>query len=146
MTFERLAVVHLAATGFMAGLIWTVHVVHYPLFSLVNEPYRPFQEAHMTRITGLLVVPWAAEALTALGLVFAAGTTMQRTLAITGLALLAVVVLVTAFGAAPIHGQLVDTFDADLHRRLLRVDLVRTVVWTGRLLLAGWMVLLVRST
>lgn len=139
-TFTRLAILHLAATGVMTGLIWTIHVVHYPLFALVNEPYRPFQEAHMSRVTALLVVPWAVEALSAAGLVLVAAGDLQRNLAVAGLVALAAVVVLTAFGAAPIHGQLVDAFDPDLHRRLLRIDLVRAVVWTARLALAGAMV------
>ncbi len=140
MTFERIAVVHFAATGFMVGLIWTIHIVHYPLFALVNEPYRPFQEAHMSRITGLLVVPWGAETLASIALLLVAGAGLQRNLAIAGLVLLVVIVLVTGLGAAPIHGQLVDSFDADLHQRLMRVDLVRSLLWTVRLVLAAWMV------
>ena len=140
MTFERIALVHFAATGFMVGLIWTIHIVHYPLFALVNEPYRPFQEAHMSRITGLLVVPWGAETLASIALLLVAGAGLQRNLAIAGLVLLVVIVLVTGLGAAPIHGQLVDSFDADLHQRLMRVDLVRSLLWTVRLVLAAWMV------
>lgn len=145
MTFDRIAVVHLAATGFMVGMIWTIHVVHYPLFSLVNEPYRPFQEAHMARISGLLAVPWGLEGVTTLALLLTAPAGQQRTLAVVGAALLAAVVLVTALGAAPIHGQLVDSFDAALHRRLLRVDLARTILWSGRLVVAGWIVWIAQS-
>ncbi len=138
--FDKLAIIHLGVTGFMVGLMWTIHVVHYPLFALVNEPYRPFQEAHMSRITGLLALPWALEVLTAVGLLIAASAGQQRTLAIVGLVLVGIVLAVTALGAAPIHGQLVDEFDPDLHRRLLQVDLARTLVWSGRLIVAGWLV------
>lgn len=142
MSFESLAVVHLAATGFMVGLIWTIHVVHYPLFALVNEPYQPFQEAHMARITGLLVVPWGIEVLSAVALVLVAPSGTASALALGGLALIAVLVGLTGLGAAPIHGRLVERFDEALHRRLLRVDRVRAILWTARLGLAGWLVLL----
>lgn len=140
-SFDTIAVVHLAATGFMVGLIWTIHVVHYPLFSLVNEPYRPFQEAHMSRITGLLIVPWGAETLSAAALVMTADAGSQRSLSLVGLALVVAVVLVTGLGAAPIHGKLVDAYDEGLHSRLMRVDLVRALLWTARLIPAGWLVL-----
>lgn len=140
-SFDTIAVVHLAATGFMVGLIWTIHVVHYPLFSLVNEPYRPFQEAHMSRITALLVVPWGIECLSAAALVMTADAGSQRSLSLAGLALVVAVVVVTGLGAAPIHGKLVDAYDDTLHRRLMRVDLVRALLWTARLVPAGWLVL-----
>lgn len=141
--YEPLTVAHLTATGFMAGLIWTVHVVHYPLFALVNEPYRPFQEAHMRRITALLVLPWGAETLCAFALVPTAPGGTARILALVGAGLVAAIAGVTAFGAAPTHGRLVERFDAGQHRRLLRVDAVRTILWTIRLAVAMWLVLLV---
>lgn len=133
LTFETLAIVHLAATGFMVGLIWTIHVVHYPLFALVNEPYRPFQEAHMARITALLVVPWGIEVISAALLVLAAPAGSATAIALAGMGLIGVLVAITGLGAAPIHGRLVERFDADLHRRLLRVDRVRALLWTVRL-------------
>lgn len=142
--YEPLTVVHLAATGFMTGLIWTVHVVHYPLFALVNEPYRPFQEAHMRRISALLALPWGAEALSALIVVLRAPAGSSRILAVLGAVLVAAIVAVTAFGAAPAHGRLVERFDEREHRRLLRIDGVRVVLWSARLVVAVWLVLLAR--
>ena len=140
MSFVELGLVHLAATAFMAGLIWTIHVVHYPLFALVNEPSRPFQEAHMSRITWLLIVPWATEGLTALALVPVAAAGPDRAVAVLGVLLLAAITLVTALGAAPTHGRLVDGYEPELLRRLLHIDLVRAVLWSARLVLAGWLV------
>lgn len=134
--FDQIAIVHLAATGFMVGLIWTIHVVHYPLFALVPEPYAPFQSEHMSRITKLLVLPWGVEALSAVALVVAADAGFDRTLALIGLVLLAAVVLVTGGLAAPAHGQLLEHFDADIHRRLLSIDLVRSLLWSARLVVA----------
>ena len=140
-SFDKIAVIHLAATGFMVGLIWTIHVVHYPLFAYVNEPYQPFQEAHMSRITALLIVPWGIESLSAAALLATAASTQDRMLALVGLGLLALVVLVTGLGAAPIHGQLVESYDEAHHQKLMRVDLVRTLLWTVRLIPAAWLVL-----
>jgi hypothetical protein len=72
-------------------------------------------------------------------LVVAANEPGERAVAATGLALLVAVVAITGLGAAPIHGRLVERYDADLLRRLLRVDLSRTLLWSVRLVLAGWM-------
>lgn len=124
--------VHLLATGFMVGLIWTIHVVHYPLFALVPEPYEPFQSEHMRRITKLLVIPWGVEVFTALGLFLTADTDGQRLWALVGGALVVAIVAVTGLLAAPAHGRLLEHFDAEEHRRLMRVDRVRTLLWTAR--------------
>ncbi len=132
--WAALVLAHLAATGAMVGLMWTIHFVHYPLFGLVGaERYGEFQSEHMRRITGVLVVPWGAETLTAVGLVVAAPTDGLRALAVAGLVAVGAVLGLTGLLAAPAHGRLLDGFDEAVHRRLLAVDLVRTAVWTLRL-------------
>lgn len=130
--FEQLALVHLIATGFMVGLIWTIHFVHYPLFAYVPEPYEPFQSEHMRRITLLLLVPWGVEVFSALGLALLADPGTERTLAFTGAALVVAIVAVTGLLAAPAHGRLLQRFDPEEHRSLMRIDLVRTLLWTAR--------------
>lgn len=125
----------------MVGLIWVMQIVHYPLFAEVGETtYRGFQADHMTRISKLLAVPWAAEVLSAIALVFLAPTSRLRTAAIIGLGLVGLVAAITAFGAAPVHGGLLDGFDGDAHRRLLTINWTRTLVWTARGILAAALV------
>lgn len=128
---EIVVVAHLVATAFMVGLIWTIHAVHYPLFALVGEPYRPYQDAHMQRITALLVVPWGVEVVSA-GWLLLAVDAVDLTWRLAGAALLGAILVVTAFGAAPRHGELLERFDADIHRRLMRIDALRTALWTLR--------------
>ena len=65
---RTLLVIHLAATLFMVGLIWTIHYVHYPLFAYVGEStYASFQAAHVERIGKLLFIPWLTEGITLIG-------------------------------------------------------------------------------
>lgn len=65
-----LLVVHAAATWFMAGLIWTIQVVHYPGFAAASgEGFTDFHAQHGTRISALPVLPWAIEAVAAGGVV-----------------------------------------------------------------------------
>jgi hypothetical protein len=132
LDFEQLAVIHLLATGFMVGLIWTIHAVHYPLFAFVPEPYEPFQREHMRRITWLLILPWGIEVLTALGLVLTADSGSDQTWAVVGGGLVVAIVAVTGGLAAPAHGRLLERFDVDEHNHLMRVDRLRTLLWTAR--------------
>jgi hypothetical protein len=61
-------IAHVAATLFMVGLIWTIHVVHYPLFADVGaSSYVDYQAAHVERIGIVLAFPWLLEGLTLLG-------------------------------------------------------------------------------
>jgi len=138
--------VHLAATWFMVGLIWTIHVVHYPLFPKVGDcSYVEFQAAHVERIGALLLIPWAVEGITAAAILLAAFAARDRQFllpAVIGAAAMGVVLLISGFWSAPAHGELADGFDADVHARLMAADLVRTLAWTVRGVCAGWILMI----
>ena len=134
-----LTLAHLAATGVMVGLMWTIHHVHYPLFRLVGpEHYPEFQQEHMQRISRVLLLPWGAEVVTAGALFVAAPDSELRVLALFGGLGMVAVVGITGLVAAPAHGRLTHGFDEPVHRRLLRADGARTAIWTLRLPLAAW--------
>lgn len=121
----------------MVGLIWVMQIVHYPLFARVGDvTYAGFQSEHMRRISQVLFVPWGIEALSTLALVFLAPTNRLRVIALVGAALFAAVTIITGLLAAPIHGRLVDGFDATEHGRLLAVNWARTVLWSVRGIIA----------
>ena len=99
---RTLLVIHVAATLFMVGLIWTIHYVHYPLFANVGEStYVSFQAAHVERIGKLLFVPWLTEGITLLGilaLAFLGGHKMLRIPSVINGAAMAVVLVISGFG------------------------------------------------
>ena len=132
-TLAATVAVHAAATMAMVGLIWTVQVVHYPLFESVGaEAYPDYQSRHIDRIGALLVVPWGFEGLSIVGLLVLAKERTLRALAIAGAALMGLILLVTMIWAAPVHGELLDGFDAEQHDTLMASNLVRTLLWTAR--------------
>ncbi|MDA0371984.1 MAG: hypothetical protein O3C62_10905 [Actinomycetota bacterium] len=143
--------VHLIATWFMVGLIWTIHFVHYPLFAEVGDAtYLAFQAAHVDRIGKLLLLPWATEGITVAMILLVAITNRDRRLltpAVIGALAMGVVLVVSGFWSAPAHGELADGFDPAVHDRLMTADLVRTLAWTVRGGVAVWITVLVwRST
>ena len=135
-------IAHLAATWFMVGLIWTIHTVHYPLFAQVGDAtYVDFQAEHVERIGRLLLLPWSVEGITAAIILVIAINRRDRELlvpAIVGALAMGVVLIISGFWSAPAHSQLADGFDADVHRRLMMADLVRTLAWTIRGAAAIW--------
>ena len=142
---RTLLVIHLAATLFMVGLIWTIHYVHYPLFANVGEStYVSFQAEHVERIGKLLFVPWLTEGITLLGilaLAFIGGHTALRIPAFINGAAMAVVLVISGFWSAPAHAKLADGFDKSLHDQLMTVNLIRTLAWTVCGICAVWIVL-----
>lgn len=132
-TVVSLALVHLAATWFMVGLIWIIQVVHYPLFAEVGRSsFTGYEAGHTRRMGRLLVVPWGLETLTAAWLVVAPPPDVPWVLPVTGLGLSVVIALVTVAVAVPAHGTLSDHFEPAVHRRLVRSNWLRTVAWSAR--------------
>ena len=142
-----LALVHVVATWFMVGLIWTIHFVHYPLFSFVGESeYRDYQAEHVERIGRVLLVPWAIEGACVTILLLTVLRGQYRRLAppvVIGAGAMAVILGISAFFSAPAHGKLADGFDAAVHSDLMLADLFRTLAWTVRGAIAVWIVVLV---
>lgn len=132
-TLAATVALHAAATMAMVGLIWTVQVVHYPLFENVGaEVYPEYQSRHIDRIGAVLVVPWGLEGITIVALLVLAKERLMRTLAFTGAALMGLILLVTMIWAAPVHGELLDGFDPEQHDTLMWSNLIRTLLWTAR--------------
>ena len=147
LSLRRVSFVHVAATWFMVGMIWTIHLVHYPLFANVGpESYVAFQAEHVDRIGALLFVPWLTEGLTLLALMWFVVVARRRDIAapvVIGAVAMAAVLAISGFWSAPAHGELADGFDAAVHDRLMAANLVRSVAWTVRGVCAAWIVVIV---
>jgi len=127
-----IVVVHALSTWFMVGMIWTIHVVHYPLFEFVgNDTYQTFQAKHVDLIGRLLIAPWLIEGLSALSLVLCLSGNLRK-LALVGAVLMLAIMALSAFVSAPAHGALSDGFDLSTHSDLMLGNLIRSILWTAR--------------
>jgi hypothetical protein len=127
-----LVVLHASAALFLAGMIWTVQVVHYPLFRLVAPAgFAAYEAAHTTRITALLAVPWGLQGLTTGALLLVTPPGVPRWLVWLGAAFAAVPVVVTLVASVPAHRRLAAGFDGAAHRRLVATNWLRTAAWTA---------------
>lgn len=131
---------HLGATTMMAGLIWFVQIVHYPLFAHVPaEQFRDYEQRHVAR-TGRVVGPLMfVEAVTTVWLLVSTPDGVPRWLVIAGVALLAVVWGSTGGVQVPLHRRLEQGWDLAAIRRLVRTNWVRTCAWTARAVIAAAM-------
>ena len=128
---EGIIFAHLGATWFMAGLIWFVQIVHYPMFANVpSSGYAAYQAVHLQRTTWVVGPPMLVEAGTCVWL----GTTplAQHGLYWESVGLLLVVWVSTAVFSVPNHGKLAEGFDAKVHRTLVSTNWIRTIAWTTR--------------
>lgn len=132
-------VAHAAATWALVGLIWTIHVVHYPMFAHVGEAFDAVHERHMRAITPVVGPLMLVELASAAWLWAEPPPGTTRTTWAIGLGLVGAIWALTALFAVPAHSKLeAGGFDASAHRMLMRADLARTLLWTARGVLVGW--------
>jgi hypothetical protein len=126
-----LEVLNLALAGYMAGVIWVVQRVHYPLFAHYGA-FAPAMLEHQRRITPVVGPPMGAQVVVAALLLADAAT---------GLAWANAALVAVAFGSTglyfgPLHGRLTP----EGVRRLVAANWLRTAAWTAQLVVAALMV------
>jgi len=138
---DMLLIAQAVASGMMAGIIWFVQVVHYPLFAAVGGPDAPAYARENQRRTSLVVLPpMLVEAAAAGWLAVAPPPAIGRGAALAGLVLVGLLWLSTLAVQMPLHGRLArEGHAAATVAALVRSNWPRTILWTARAVLAGWM-------
>lgn len=141
---ELLLLANAGATLFMAGVIWFVQIVHYPLMGSVGrESFASYSESH-SRLTSYVVgPPMLVEAATAALLLIIRPPEISFSAALAGAGLVAVIWLSTALLQVPRHTAFGRGFDRREHRALVATNWLRTAAWTVRGLLVLWMIWLI---
>lgn len=127
------ALLYLVSASLYAGFQVTIRALVYPQMAAVPaQAWVAYENAH-GRLVRRIVGPLFGALLGTVAWLLA-----ERGLDLAALAaavLLGLLLGVTAFGAAPLHTQLGQRFDATLHRRLLRRDTVRVAIALAQVLL-----------
>lgn len=133
--------VNVAAVLFMTGFIWTMQLVHYPLFDRVGADAFPAYESDHNRLFILVAGPGVVVTLiTGILLLFSRPEGIPLVAAVAGLALFGVIVASTALFQAPQHAKLNDGFDRNAYDFLLATNWIRTAVWSAYGVLGLWMI------
>ena len=129
-----LILLHLFATLGMVGVIWTVQLVIYPLFSSIGtDSFHTYHARYMNRITWIVAPLMLIELTTAFLLCYLFWTTGYRSVLITNASLLVSIWLVTALIQVPRHRALSERYSTDSVSSLVKGNWIRTVIWTARL-------------
>lgn len=121
----------------LVGLIWTVQVVHYPLFAGVGgEGFAAYERNHANRITFVVAPLMLAELVVSGWLAWRVPAGVPTWWCYVGAGLTAAIWASTYFLSVPLHARLAAGFDAAAHARLVATNWPRTVLWTLRGLLA----------
>jgi hypothetical protein len=137
---ELLLLIETASTLFMAGVLWTMQVLNYPLLRLVGREAVPAYETVHNRRFGLIVFPGVLVALLAsIGLIVSRPAPVPIWAPVVNALLVVAVGVSTALLQAPQHVRLAQEFDVSAHRLLVRSNWIRVAAWSAAGLLALWM-------
>lgn len=140
MSYSLCLLLNLTSTWAMVGLIWLIQLVHYPLFLRVGEEnFVQYSEEHQRWITVIVLPLMFCELITSCLLWKQRPPEVSLTLVAIGIALVALIWASTFFIQVPLHNQLTTGYDAVAIRRLVNGNWIRTVAWTLRGLLSGYM-------
>lgn len=124
--------VNFASTWAMAGLIWTMQWVHYPLFASVGpDAFARYQASHVARVTPLVGPLMLVELGTSAALLVVRPPAAPVPLVWAGLGCVLVAWIATAVFSVPAHHVLGAGFDAAAHERLVSTNWIRTLAWTA---------------
>lgn len=132
---EFLPVITLTITAFMAGLIWFVQIVHYPIFQKVPpDQFTAFHQAHLAATGKIVMLPMIIELLcSGLMLTIKFDHPLQNGLNYTAAVLTVFIWIVTGLVSVPIHNQLATNgFNAGTIQKLVATNWLRTWAWTVR--------------
>jgi hypothetical protein len=136
MPAKLLLLLNFGLAAYLTGVIWMVQLVHYPSFALVPpDGFRVFHQAHLKRMGWVVMAPMVLELLLAGWLAWV----WPGAAAWWALGLVVVIWAVTFFVSVPLHNRLAadgSTF-ATVYG-LIKTNWLRTLAWTARLLLLGW--------
>ena len=127
----------LVVTLYLAGMIWCIQIVHYPLMSRVDhDRFAEFHHQHSLRIGSIVIVPMVLELMVSVLLAASVPNGVAPALPRLGLVLTGAVWISTFAIQVPLHRRLAGAFDAHVHRRLVRSNWIRTIAWSLRAAIA----------
>jgi hypothetical protein len=130
---DSLLLLHVGSTWYMVGVIWFVQRVHYPLMARVApDRFSDFERDHQRRTTPVVMPAMVVEMATAVLLAMVPVSGINRIWTTSALALLVLVWGSTFLLQVPDHTRLTRGWDATTHQRLVRLNWIRTVLWTLR--------------
>ena len=127
-----LLLIHLISTSLMVGIIWVIQVVHYPSFHFIgNNRYISFQKFHMERISYIVIPVMLVESISGFLLIY----DELNPILLTSMVLLLSIWMFTVFFFSSLHQKLVSGYEEETVRKLVKINWIRTALWTLRLVL-----------
>ena len=130
----NLFTVHLIFTAIMVGVIWLVQVVHYPSFNFIDKKfYSDFQNFHIKRISFIVIPVMLLELVSGLILIFL--DNRHSTPSLISFGILILIWIITGLFFAKAHQDLTAGYDRKIVKKIIKLNWIRTLLWSTRLIL-----------
>ena len=131
----------IASTLYLWGVIWTIQVVHYPLFARVGaDHWAGYHAAHTRLMTYIVLLAMVTELGTSGLLALSRPPWLSPRLLWAGFACAVLTWAVTFFISVPLHDTLSRGFNRAAIHRLVLTNWLRTALWTAHALLLLWQI------
>ena len=138
---KLLLLVQLLVTVYLTGLIWTIGVVHYPLFNMADRAnFAAFESAHSARISSIVLLPMLLELGLSVALALNPSSVAPNWAAWLGLGLTVLIWASTFLLQVPQHAALSSGFDQKAFETLVSTNWIRVFLWSARSALLAWLV------
>ena len=128
---DLIIVIHFISTSLMVGIIWIIQLLHYPAFHFIDKAsYSAFQDFHMNRVSFIVVPTMITEFVSGVLVVL---ILPKYFLFKISLGILASIWIVTFLFFTKLHQSLTVGYDEVLVNKLVRLNWLRTALWTARL-------------
>ena len=128
---------HYFCCSFMTGLIWIVQLVHYPTFKYLDRTkFGEYEKFHGRKITYLVAPVMLFELASGLFLFYQWKNVYFWPMLI-NIILLGLIWIVTLFISKRYHQKILKRFDLNLLHKLIRINWIRTIIWSIRCLILG---------
>lgn len=122
--------IYFSSSLVLVGLILVVHFVHYPSFPYIHEArFSEFESFHKVSITKIVLPLMLCELISGVILFMKSPTSLFW---ISQLSIILLIWILTFFFAVPAHNRLSKGFCQDSFVRLMKVDLLRTLLWLSK--------------
>jgi len=119
----------------LTGLIWTIQVVHYPLFIKVEKMnFIDYLKSHQIRIS-IIVIPLMIIELIAAILLGVYPTSSSVVICYMTLLLTIIIWISTFLLQVPLHQRLLNGYNKTAINKLVKTNWIRTIAWTVKSIL-----------
>lgn len=127
-------IANLTSSLFLTGLIWTVQLVHYPIFHLLDKKnFTGHINFHKRAISALVIPAMSVELGTSIWLAWSASSYLFYHQA--GLLTVILIWLITFFIQVPLHNQLSKARNDKAIDKLVKTNWLRTILWSVKTIL-----------